>query len=570
MTSPDEPSLHKVKSAPDLDANDRLYKLQYHDSDIFEWDENSSRDYNSVEDDVNALSLSTGQKSSFVGISSVAAAIRALTRVLPTHFNEQKPMNLKSSPSVFETPLADMPLLNFNRIASYRDEQRLIDAYFATIHVFAPIIHEPSFRNKYLTSHDCQDRSWLALLNMVLALGSVASSPGDSDEDCRFYHLAQQCLSLESFGNGRLETLQALVLMGGQYLHFRNRPNTASAIIGACYRIASGLGLHLKLPEDFHGHFNLPEEIKRRNWWTIYVLDTWGSVTLGRPSVAVGAMIDLPSNILDDQRGELSPSEPTIHSPLIHNIHLCKIINRIQDRLLVSSILSHDELQFYDKMLVSWFETLPSFLKSSGASALDLQDARLVLKWRYQNIRFLLHRPLLLDTVIRKTPFFCLSSNEKAIVSRCREIAAESISSIQTEWRPNKICCWNAIWFIFQACLIPLMALAVESTEHTQYRSWCHQVEVAITVCDEMSRFSPVGQRTKIFLQKLYFAVAEDAMQTSMSFGATEAPPSLDTIMGIFAGDWESSNGGFFPQLNPSCISDMDDQFLLAQYQSYS
>lgn len=186
------------------------------------------------------------------------------------------------------------------RISSYREEQRLIDAYFAGIHVFAPIIHEPSFRNKYLTSPTSQDRSWLALLNMVLALGSVTSSPGNSDEDFQYYHLAQQNLSLESFGSGRLETLQALVLMGGQYLHFRNRPNMASAIIGACYRMASGLGLHLRTPDGSHGRISLQEEVKSRNWWTIYVLDTWASMTLGRPSATQGTLIDLPRNILDD------------------------------------------------------------------------------------------------------------------------------------------------------------------------------------------------------------------------------------------------------------------------------
>lgn len=187
------------------------------------------------------------------------------------------------------------------RVRSYRDEQRLIDAYFATIHIFVPIIHEPSFRTKYLTSRGSQDLSWLALVNMVLALGSVATSPGNSDEDLEYYHVAQQYLSLESFGNGRLETLQALVLMGGQYLHFRNRPNIASAIVGACYRIASGLGLHLKVPEVIEGKVSLQEEVKRRNWWAIYVLDTWGSTTLGRPSISLGSFVDTPRNILDDQ-----------------------------------------------------------------------------------------------------------------------------------------------------------------------------------------------------------------------------------------------------------------------------
>lgn len=252
---------------------------------------------------MNALSWSQNRKSSFVGISSVAAAVRALKGLLASQPNsvEEKTMLPKGAltPMSHQSASLVSPLTTA-RISSYREEQRLIDAYFAGVHVFAPIIHEPSFRNKYLTSQTSGDRSWLALLNMVLALGSVSSSAGDSDEDLQYYHVAQQCLSLESFGSGRLETLQALVLMGGQYLHFRNRPNMASAIIVACYRMASGLGLHLKKPEDPKGKINLQEEVKRRNWWAIYVLDTWGSITLGRPSVSPGTLIDPPRNILDD------------------------------------------------------------------------------------------------------------------------------------------------------------------------------------------------------------------------------------------------------------------------------
>lgn len=299
-TSP-EPTIVTKSAATDLEANERLYRLQCHDGTIFEWDE-TSPEARAVEDDVNALSLSQNRKSSFVGISSVAAAVRALQSILQPHSVDEKPILPKDALTPIShqsTPLSSP--LTPGRVPSYRESQRLIDAYFANIHVFAPIIHEPSFRNKYLTSQLSQDRSWLALLNMVLALGSIASSPGDSDEDFQYYHIAQQCLTLESFGNGRLETLQALVLMGGQYLHFRNRPNMASSIIVACYRMASGLGLHLGAPEGKDGKISLEEEVKRRNWWTIYVLDTWASMTLGRPSVSLGAFIHLPRNILDDQ-----------------------------------------------------------------------------------------------------------------------------------------------------------------------------------------------------------------------------------------------------------------------------
>ncbi|KAJ5713857.1 uncharacterized protein N7483_011038 [Penicillium malachiteum] len=210
-------------------------------------------------------------------------AIEALMKILSIEPNERCDTPGSPFSSTFEAPLPT-PTQSANRTNSYREEQRLIDAYFSSIHVFTPIIHEPSFRNKYLISHDNQDRCWLALLNMVLALGSIASSSGDSAKDLGYYHTAQQNLSVESFGSGRLEILQALILMGGQYLHFRNRPHMASAIIATCYRVAGDIGSNTDSSENLSGTIDIREEVRRRNWMTIYVLDTWTSVTLGRSS----------------------------------------------------------------------------------------------------------------------------------------------------------------------------------------------------------------------------------------------------------------------------------------------
>ena len=299
VTSPDIALNHQVRYMPDSDANDRLYRLQYQDSSIVRLNEASTQCQPSVEDDVNALSMTEHSSSFFVGISSVTAAIRALTEILPIRIDKiSMPEKEK-----FE-PVANRPAIlpsSIGPICSYREEQRLIDAYFAGIHVFVPIIHEPSFRSRYLAHHGNDDQSWLALLNIVLALGSIISSPWDSEDDLQYLDLAQRYLSLDSFGSGRLETLQALLLMGGQYLHYRNRPNMASAILGTCYRIAGALGLHLQRPGGSDGAVCPQEEIKRRNWWAVYILDTWGSVSLGRPSIAHGTAVELPHNILDDQ-----------------------------------------------------------------------------------------------------------------------------------------------------------------------------------------------------------------------------------------------------------------------------
>lgn len=222
-------------------------------------------------------------------------------------------------------------------------------------------------------------------------------------------------------------------------------------------------------------------------------------------------------------------------------------------------------------MLLSWFQSLPPFLRSPSSSGTDLEDARLVLKWRYQNIRLLLHRPTVLDAVTRKAQFDTLSAEDQAIVSRCRGIAAESIFSIQTEWRTTKICCWNAVWFLFQACLIPLMALAVESADQPDYPNWCNQLQTGIALCEDMSHLSPAGYKTKTFLKQFFMAVVRDPPQREQYPAQVEAQPQLDTVMGIFATDWNDSHVlEAFHQFHNIGLSYLDDQFLAQPYHPYT
>lgn len=222
-------------------------------------------------------------------------------------------------------------------------------------------------------------------------------------------------------------------------------------------------------------------------------------------------------------------------------------------------------------MLLSWYQGLPPFLRSPNSSAPELEDARLVLKWRYQNIRFLLHRPTVLDAVIQKARFGSLPDTDKTIVSRCRDIAADSIFSIQAEWRPTKICCWNAVWFLFQACLIPLMALAVESTDHSDYQNWCNQLRVGIAVCGDMSQLSPAGQKTKALLEQLFLAVVSVPSECEQDPAHVEVQPQLDTLMGFFTGEGDyPSELDAFSLFDYAGLSYFDDQFLPQTYQSYS
>lgn len=245
-------------------------------------------------------------------------------------------------------------------------------------------------------------------------------------------------------------------------------------------------------------------------------------------------------------------------------------MNRIQARLIVDPIMGYEEIQFFDEKLVDWFQKLPPFLRFDDFSAPDLQDARLVLKWKYQNIRLLLYRPTLVDAVIRRTSLQGMPTSNQVIVSKCRDIAADSIFSIQAEWRPTKICCWNAVWFVFQSCLIPLMALAVESTAHCEYQSWYHQVQIGIAVCGAMSQVSLAGQKTKAVLEQLLLSVMNNQSPISQCPVSTKSQLPTETIMELLADNCDYlGENEIFAQLNYGGISHLEDRFPTQQYQPF-
>jgi hypothetical protein len=289
-----------LSSTATTDAIHRLETLEDRPAEGFEWDESSDHLREVVEDDVNGLALSSNRKSSFLGLSSVPAAVKVLAKALPSPSIEDMPsFSARQNEQLWTISLPEALQSNSAQGLPYHEGQRLIDSYFTHIHVFAPMIHEQTFRVTYL-SNERTDSSWLALLNMVFAMGSVAASGSDSDQDIIFYHRARQHLGLESLGSGHMETLQALTLMGGMYLHYRNRPNLASALLGAAIRIACSLGLHREFHSD-ESPLNIEREVNRRTWWSIFILDSWGSTTLGRPLTCDENGTEIPKNMIDDR-----------------------------------------------------------------------------------------------------------------------------------------------------------------------------------------------------------------------------------------------------------------------------
>lgn len=274
-----EPGLESLHSIPD----DGLGETQC-----------ASRDESleQISDDVNALSLSTRQPASYLGISSTQAALKVITWLLPLSksytanlFSQHHGLNGHCEPGKYEAVNPTPSLSTQSSIVP--TETEILDAYFIEFHTLSPLLEERSFRATHLAGTRTDNR-WLALLNAVLALGSIAASGPDNHTHRTYFDRSMNLLSLSVLGAPSIETAQTLGLIGGWYCHYTSQPNLAYSLTGAAVRMAVSLGLQR---EPFDSHLVLDpsriayREYKRRIWWSLCCLETWGHETLGRASM---------------------------------------------------------------------------------------------------------------------------------------------------------------------------------------------------------------------------------------------------------------------------------------------
>lgn len=233
-----------------------------------------------LSDDVNALSLPSRNLTSYLGVSSIQAALKVIawlhpelhTQLSQVSTKEHRPRREPVDPSLFLS------------------ERELLEAYFTNFQPFSPLLDEETVRSTFLSGHRKDDR-WLALLNAILALGSITSAGVDNHVHRTYFERSMSRLNFRTLGNPSLEVVQALGLLGGWYCHYDSKPNLAYALMGASLRMAVTLGLQREALSTGNNHMAMNsvrtgyDEFKRRIWWSLCCLETWGHETLGRPSL---------------------------------------------------------------------------------------------------------------------------------------------------------------------------------------------------------------------------------------------------------------------------------------------
>lgn len=165
---------------------------------------------------------------------------------------------------------------------------------------------------------------------------------------------------------------------------------------------------------------------------------------------------------------------------------------------------SEDRLRF-DQQLVDWHDNLPWILRSTEPCPESLYTARCLMKWRYQNLRLVLYRPILLLVASRGNEV-TLTHEEIEAVSKCRNIAKQMIEDIAREWTPNQMLGWTGVWFLYQASMIPLVVMFWESWNTQQVRECQAQIEIVLEALEGLSDWSLAARRSREVVGKMYEA----------------------------------------------------------------
>ena len=200
---------------------------------------------------------------------------------------------------------------------------QLISQYFRDTGLLFPYIHEESFWESHEAMRSSNftrmRRSWLGLLNMVMAMATSTainvevSAEKRAQESNVYYQRAMAICEKQVMRGTSLEIgqychyfvrgevlltklVQFLLLMG-QYLQGTQRSVETWTIHGLAVKAALQLGLHSSKASK---HLSpLIQEYRKRTWYGCVILDRTLSMTFGRPAAIPEdyLMIDLPCHV---------------------------------------------------------------------------------------------------------------------------------------------------------------------------------------------------------------------------------------------------------------------------------
>jgi transcriptional regulatory protein GAL4 len=538
----------------------------------FSWDEQSIGD--EIEDEKTNLvddagpagaidgmaSLSVDDtRAGYLGVASGAAMLRLLMPDAEHRHKRSMPRSHAHKSSATSIPgdsgWIPTPVWHERRIYEI-DVDAAVNAYFSLYHISYPIVCEPTFRAQYAqVIARPSGKSWNALAYIIAAIGLFSTSTEPVVRDLDLFEAAKANINIDSLETGNITLVQALALLSN-YIQKRGKPNSGYNYLGLALHMAMGLGMH----KEFQGWRIAPlqMEIRRRVWWALYNFYVGAAITFGRPIAwaSNGIEVALPLNVDDRDLTHLSLSLPpprttlTTHSALASQARFHLSTNEIYAKVISLPFPSPQELLQLDDERISGWRSIWAVEASEVEPRYAL--SRSVMTWRFRNLRIIMFRPFVIRKVLqarmRQESVQQLDPATNTAVSRCLAEAKASIISIENYWntgRRNCMASWYALYFLFQATMIPCVCLRNEPTSNVA-QDWREQLNTALSVMRSMFTINPASRECHDVVLRLcsdYLTTASGIPTSSPVFGLEPVEESPNTqINALYGMMWPGAN----------------------------
>lgn len=486
-------------------ASYSFYLERLHAPEGFEWDE---RNYNSGEvgSSDGMASLTDEASGGYMGIASGAALLRLAGEPLTSDISPSSHRKTDMDKSRGPSP---SPII----MTSASQLEPFVNAYFQTYHRLYPIVHESTFKAQFMEVI-AQPRSsaWQVLLHIIAAIGAFSSAETVTTVDQALFKAAKARMSFDLLETGNLTMVQALTLLSN-YSQKRNKPNSGYNYLGLAKRMAMGIGLHKEFT-TWHAK-PLVLEMRRRVWFLLYAFDFGAVITFSRPldMPSEGIEVALPLNIHDRDITPMTqtfPKEVETTTPYTHvrcqaSFHLATV--SIYARMISTPYPTAGQMLELDANHLTKFESeLPPWYKVPDEQADQFRLPCAIMRWRIYNFRILMLRAFLMRQLFLRTqlgnyqdpwPLPLATTDEEEAVQGCLRASSECVNSILGFWyqsRQNVLSCWYALYFLFQAVLIPVMCLRNEPLSPMS-DGWRDQIRRTIEVLNDMTRLNEAASK---------------------------------------------------------------------------
>lgn len=349
------------------------------------------------------------------------------------------------------------------------DKKMALAAYFDHVHKHVPLLDENTFWKQNSTG-PVSGPAWLALKNAVLAAGNLVLG---RVEHKQFYDSAADYLPLPNLLNGRLETVQAIGILGCFYLPATGDYEAALRLLALArqYCSANDESTILETVLSKNDRDGLTSTIAfQRLSRVLYCKETWLKVTWN--------VREQPPNVTHERWSQacLLATSGTSDALLIQETALCEIANKI--RYTLTYFTSQKDtlpglLMGLDNELTEWQSKNPH----TSITFPETTDDRLtvmatVLGRKWSLLKLLVRQPIFLSVASSNPKFASIangvSSTDVALhdyARQCASFAQDILQSFPNHARLLVVDMWSSSWLLFHAYIIYAISLLSDSLE---------------------------------------------------------------------------------------------------------